>query len=506
MALIGSTIKKLLQFKAEYLGNRKSPSEAQKQQLIELLNAASATSFGKFYHFESISESDDPEALFKKRLPIVHYDDMRDRWWDQQQRFPDITWPGKPEYFALTSGTTGSSSKRLPVTEDFLKSMRQVSLDQLTELSKLELPEEVFQSEALAISSSSNLDKRNGNFEGEISGININNLPDWYELFFRPGKEIAAIDDWETRSDRMAEEAADWNIGLISGIPSWVQLCLQKIMVRQGVDYIDDLWPNARVFISGGVAFATYEHSFRSLFRKKLTVIDTYLASEGFFAYGSAETPMEMKLATQHGYYYEFIPFTGQYIDEKGQVQSDAPTIGLDQLEKEQEYILVVSTCAGAWRYVPGDTVAFTSLSPPKMVLTGRIKFFLNVVGSQLSEHKINEAIRHVSSQLEVDINEFMVTCKEIDGNFYHVWTLVSDAELPLDKVADEIDRHLKDLNKNYNVARSKALKGLICRILDPKDYRAYLESQNKLGGQVKIQKVMSPEKNEQFEKVLDWD
>lgn len=505
MALIGSTIKKLLQLKADYLGSRKSPSEAQKQQLMTLLDTARSTSFGKFYHFESILDSEEPEALFKKRLPIVHYDDMYERWWSQLQLFPDITWPGKPAYFALSSGTTGPSSKRLPVTEDFLKSMRQVSLDQLSELSKLDLPEEVFQSEALAISSSAKLDLRQGNFEGEISGININNLPDWYELFFRPGKEIAAIDDWEKRTDLMAEEAGEWNIGLISGIPSWVQLSLQKIRDRQGVEYIDDLWPNARVFISGGVAFDTYENSFRSLFRKELTVIDTYLASEGFFAYGSADTPMEMKLAIRHGYYFEFIPFTGEHIDENGAVKPDAPTLGLNQIEKDREYILVTTTCAGAWRYVPGDTVAFTSLEPPKMVLTGRIKFFLNVVGSQLSEQKINGAIRHVSSQLEVDINEFMVTCKEIDGSFYHVWTLVSDAELTLDEVADETDHYLKEVNKNYKVARSKALKGVICRRLAPEDYHAYLDSQNKLGGQVKIQKVMNPEQNVEFEQKLGW-
>lgn len=505
MALIGSTIKKLLKFKADYLGGRKSPQEAQKQQLMELLEKAISTSFGKYYHFESILNSSDPESLFKNRLPIVHYEEMNDRWWFQQQRFPDITWPGQPEYYALSSGTTGPSSKRLPVTEDFLRSMRLVSLDQLSEISKLELPEEVFESEALAISSSANLERRKGNYEGEISGININNLPDWYELFFRPGKEIAAIDDWETRTDRIADEAVQWNIGLISGIPSWVQLCLQKIIDRQGVEYVDDLWPNARVFISGGVAFDTYENSFRALFRKELTVIDTYLASEGFFAYGSADSPMEMKLTTRHGYYFEFVPFTGEYIDEKGQVKPGAPTIGLDQVEKDKEYVLVASTCAGAWRYVPGDTVTFTSTDPPKIVLTGRIKFFLNVVGSQLSEQKINAAIRHLSAQLDEDINEFMVTCKEIDEKYYHVWTLVNSKELPLEKAAAELDQYLKEANKNYKVARSKALAGVICRRLDPAQYRNYLEKQNKLGGQVKIQKVMSPEKNKKFEEQLDW-
>lgn len=503
MSLIGASIQKLLKLKA-VVGVKKSPLEEQKSELTELLNLAKGTALGQYYAFEELLQRDDFLDEFRKRIPLYEYDQMDQDWWAQQRRFPNITWPGAPKYYALSSGTTGPSSKRIPATDEFLSSMRSVSLDQLSELSMMDLPQEVFESEALAISSSANLKYNNGHLEGEISGINVSNLPDWYDLFFRPGKEIAAIDDWEKRTDAIAKIAPEWNIGIISGIPSWVQLCLKKILDKNNATYIDDLWPNVSVYLSGGVAFATYEDSFRSLFNKEITVVDTFLASEGYFAYGSSTAPMEMNLAIRHGYFFEFIPFKPENLNNHGKIKKDAQSKLIHEVNTEEEYALVVSSCAGAWRYIIGDVIQFTELDPPRIKITGRVKFFMNVVGSQLSEEKINAAISHLNQELNLEINAFMLTCKKIDGEYYHVWTLVTNENPDESRCAKIIDEYLQELNKNYQVARGKALKGVKVRTIKEETYNDFLDDKKKLGGQVKVPKVMDEEANKELEKFCD--
>jgi len=503
MSLIGASIQNLLKLKA-VVGIQKTPIESQKKQLSELLTQAKNTSFGQYYGFEELLNRDDILDEFRQRIPLYEYQKMDQEWWSHQRKYPNITWPGSPQYYALSSGTTGSSSKRIPATSEFLNSMRSVSLDQLSELSLMDLPQEVFESEALAISSSANLKFKNGHLEGEISGINVSNLPDWYDLFFRPGKEIASIDDWDHRTDLIAEKAPEWNIGVLSGIPSWVQLCLQKILKKNNAKYIDDIWPNVAVYLSGGVAFSTYKESFHSLFNKKITVVDTFLASEGYFAYGSADSPMEMKLAIEHGYFFEFIPFHTDNLNAQGKIKEDAKSLLIDQVKMNEDYALVISSCAGAWRYIIGDVIQFTHLDPPRIKITGRVKFFMNVVGSQLSEEKMNAAVSHLGQELSQDINAFMLTCKSINDEYHHVWTLVCDDTLDCQKCSVVLDEFLKGVNKNYKVARGKALKGVIVRTMTNEEYNAFLDGKKKLGGQVKIPKVMDEKGNTELETYME--
>lgn len=493
MALIGSIIKKGLALASEIELRKSSGLQQQKEELRKLLEGAKDTSFGKFYNFEGILSDEDPYLSYKERVPIHTYEQLNERWWKQQQNFPDITWPGKPEYFALTSGTSGSESKRIPVTKDFTNSLRAVATEQLLTLADMDLPEPIFESEVLGISSSADLSQENGHLEGEISGINVNNFPSWYDLFYRPGKEIASINDWDERVARIVEEAPKWNIGVISGIPSWVQLCLKKIIEVHELEYIDDLWPNVTLFLSGGVAFETYNESFRSLFRKDIIVVDTYLASEGFFAYGVPSENLEMKLATSHGYYFEFIPFDNRGFDKYGNLLEDPKVLNLAQVEKDTEYALVVSSRAGAWRYLIGDTIKFTELSEARIKITGRTKFWLNVVGSQLSEQKLDAAIQHIKTYYNLDINEYSVSCiQEEDEKYYHHWVLISNDKLNVAEARQKLDDYLKKSNNNYKVARNKALAGLRLHQMEKASYGRWLEQKKKLGGQVKIQKVMN--------------
>jgi hypothetical protein len=505
MALLGSLIKKGIGLSQRLNEENGNAVEQQENQLRYLLNEAKDTSFGKYYGFESLLKKDDLQKAFKETVPIFNYERMNEVWWTQQQKHPDITWPGKPDFFALSSGTTGKKSKRLPITDAFLQSMRDVGTSFIRSLPNFDFPDELFQSEVLMLSSSANLSKNeNDHLEGEVSGINVSNFPGWYDLFYRPGKEIASLDNWEDRVEAIAKEAPDWNIGAIAGIPSWVLLLIKKIIEYHDLETIHDIWPNLTVFSSGGVAFETYREDFNKVTEKPLVVVDTYLASEGFFAYTARPNVMDMRLALNHGYYYEFIPFDERGVDERGNLLDDPLSLSIDEVEKDVDYVLIVTTCAGAWRYMIGDTIKFTNLTPHEIIISGRTKFFLNVVGSQLSEEKMDKAILEVAKELSITVNEYSVAAIKNDADEYiHQWVVVTENKnVDQSSFKQKLDTALSDANKNYQVARSKALKDIRVEVISKKQYYEFLERDKKKGGQVKTPKVMDAE---EMKELLDY-
>ena len=495
MAILGKLVKAGIDLTSKLQFAEDSPRISQEKQLQELLSKAKDTAFGKYHGFEEILKSDDPITAFRKEVPISNYEQMHSQWWTKQESYKDITWPGKPDFFARSSGTTGKSSKRIPITNEFLGSMKSVGTSMINSLNDFDFPESLFESEVLMLSSSANLDENEHGFrEGEISGINVSNFPDWYDIFYRPGKDIAVINDWDERVDAIAEQAPEWNIGAIAGIPSWVLLMLQRVIAKHNLKTIHEIWPNFRVFASGGVAFETYREDFETICQTPITVLDTYLASEGFIAYSCFPDSMAMKLALSHGYFFEFIPFDERGVDSTGELKSDPLVLGIDEVEVGQEYVLILSSCAGAWRYLIGDVIRFESLEPPQIKITGRTKFFLNVVGSQLSEEKMDKAILELAEENGCTINEYMVAAvKNEAGEYIHQWVLVS--ELKSDGLAERLDELLKSANKNYAVARSKALKNIAVKVISKDQYTAFLGTTNKKGGQTKTPKVMKEEK-----------
>ena len=269
---------------------------------------------------------------------------------------------------------------------------------------------------------------------------------------------------------------------------------LQRIIERHQLSNIHEIWPNFQVFASGGVAFETYREDFEKVCKTPITILDTYLASEGFIAYTCQPETMNMKLALSHGYFFEFIPFDERGMNESGNLKKDPVVLGIDEVELGQEYVLILSSCAGAWRYMIGDVIRFESLSPPQIKITGRTKFFLNVVGSQLSEEKMDKAILELAEENNTSINEYMVAAvKDEVGEYFHQWVLVS--EVKPDGLAGKLDDLLKSANKNYAVARSKALKGIDVKVISKDQYTAFLAQTNKKGGQTKTPKVMKEEK-----------
>lgn len=503
MAIVGSIIKSLIDLRDNLVSEPEAVS-SQEDVLRDMLKKAKDTAFGKEYDFEGILNAESIQKAFSEKVPYFDYHSLHEKWWHKiQNGEEDITWPGKPSYFALSSGTTGKTSKRIPVTDDMIESIRKAGIKQVGALSNFDLPSDFFEKDIMMLGSSTDL-QENGEFEeGEISGISASNIPFWFRGYYKPGEEIAKIDDWDDRVQKIAETANDWDIGALSGIPSWIELMLRKVIEYHNLENIHEIWPNLQVYASGGVAFEPYEKSFNALLGKPLQVIDTYLASEGFLAIQERPDTNAMKLILDNGIYFEFVPFKAEYINEDGSITDNAPVIPISEVREEEDYVLLISTVSGAWRYLIGDTIKFTNVERNEIRITGRTKFFLNVVGSQLSVNKMNDAVQELEEKFDIKIPEFTLAAIRIDGEFHHSWYLGTTANVDNVELADALDEALKDANKNYKVARSKALKGVKVTTIDPELFAEWNAHNKKKGGQVKMEKVMNEEKFAKWESFI---
>lgn len=503
MAILGSIIKRAIDL-SDSFSSESSPVEEQKKVLKNLLESAKDTAFGKYYGFKKILNSDTLEQAYAEAIPFHDYNKMKHDWWDRViDGLEDITWPGKPSYFALSSGTTGKTSKRIPVTSDMIDAIRTTGIKQVSALASFDLPPDFFEKEIMMLGSSTDLSERGEFLEGEISGITASNIPFWFQGYYKPGEDIAKIDDWDERVKTIAERAKEWDIGALSGIPSWMELMMKKVIEHHQVKTIHEVWPNLQVYTSGGVAFQPYEKSFNQLLSKPITVIDTYLASEGFIAFQQRPETHAMKLVTDNGIYFEFVPFKPEYINEDGSLKQDAPVLNLSEVEKNQDYVLIISTVSGAWRYIIGDTIIFTDIDRAEIIISGRTKFFLNVVGSQLSVNKMETALRELEQKFDIEIPEFTVAAVPIKDDFYHCWYLGTETNIDNTKLSEALDKALQEANKNYKVARSKALKGVKVTTVSPGVFYDWNEKNKKKGGQVKMERVMNEEKFSEWESFI---
>lgn len=503
MAILGSIIKTAIDLRGALVSDDK-PVKYQIEVLRDLLEKAKDTSFGKYYGFEKILESEDIQKSFSETVPYFDYNEMHQDWWCQIEKgVENVCWPGLPKYFARSSGTTGKTSKKIPVTDDMIEAIRSAGIKQVGALTNFDLPSELFDKEIMMLGSSTNLESQDQFLEGEISGISASRIPFWFKGYYKPGEDIAQIDDWDKRVQTIAERAKTWDIGALSGIPSWIELMMKKVIEFHGAKTIHDVWPNLAVYTTGGVAFQPYEKSFNQLLSHPITVIDTYLASEGFIAFQNRPETTSMKLVTDNGIYFEFVPFLPEYINDDGSLAKDAPVVTIDKVVEGKDYVLLISTVSGAWRYLIGDTIAFTDVEKAEIKITGRTKFFLNVVGSQLSVNKMEVALLEMEEKFNIEIPEFTLAAVKRDGEFYHHWYLGTDATIDNEELANALDEALKEANNNYAVARSKALKGVEVTTILPAIFYEWSGENKKKGGQVKMEKVMSEEKFKTFEEFV---
>ncbi len=501
MNILGNLIKGVINV-ADSLSIETNHIEAQQKVLKKLLETAKETQFGKKYHFKTILIKDNFQESFAKKVPYFDYHQINKKWWHKlHEGESDVTWPGVPSYFALSSGTTGKTSKKIPVTDAMIDAIKSSGTKQILSLNNFDLPADLFEKEIMMLGSSTDLQENNSYLEGEISGISASNIPFWFKGYYKPGENIAKIDDWDERVLHIAKNAKNWDIGALSGIPAWIELMLQKVIKYHDLNNIHEIWPNLKVYTSGGVAFGPYEKSFKALLGKPVTVIDTYLASEGYIATQIRPDTDAMQLNTDNGIYFEFVPMHPDYIKPDGSLKKNAPSISIKDVEPNKDYILIISTVSGAWRYLIGDTIKFTNVEKAEIKITGRTKFFLNTVGSQLSVNKMDDAIKHLEEKFSTKISEYTICAKRFDdGEFYHSWYLGTDVNADETEVANVLDNFLKEANNNYKVARSKALKGVKVNIIPVKKFYDWNDRNKKKGGQVKMERVMKEKKFKKWE------
>jgi len=508
MPLLGTLLKKGIRIRESLEQEYSNPFELQKIELKKLLITASNTQFGEHYKFKEVLKSfkkDDYKAFFetfKSNVPIHNYNKIYKDWWSKaKQGKKDVCWPGRLKYFALSSGTSEASSKYIPITRDMRKAIQKTSIRQILTLSKYDLPSEAFQGGMLMLGGSTQLNNRGSYFEGDLSGIQAAQLPFWFQHFYKPGRKIAKTRDWDEKLDEICRKAPDWNINIIVGVPAWIQILMEKILAYHELDNIHEIWPNLSVYVHGGVSFDPYRKGFERLLGREIYYIETYLASEGFIAFQTKPNHRSMKLVLNNGIFYEFVPFVEENFDENGELKENASTVMIDEVEEGKEYALLLSSCAGAWRYIIGDVIKFTSKVDAEIVITGRTKHFLSLCGEHLSVDNMNKAVQLVAEDLNLDIPEFTVAGIPHKTLFAHHWYLGTDnTDVDTKVVKQKLDQRLKDLNDDYAVERSAALKEVFVDVLPIKKFYNYMESKGKVGGQNKFPRVMKKTQLEDWE------
>ncbi|MFD1000912.1 GH3 auxin-responsive promoter family protein [Ohtaekwangia kribbensis] len=505
MAILGTLLKKGIRIREMLEQEYTSPYDLQKKELKELLITASQTEFGKYYNFSDILHGfrkGDKEFYkrYKSHVPIHNYNKIYSDWWKLALKgIKNVCWPGRVKYFALSSGTSEASSKYIPVTKDMTQAIRKTSVRQILTLSKYDLDPEIFEAGILMLGGSTHLNRKGSVFEGDLSGIQAARLPFWFQHFYKPGKKIARSRNWDAKLDEMARKATEWDIGIIVGVPAWIQILMEKVIKYHRVNTIHDVWPNLRVYVHGGVSFDPYRKGFEKLLARPIFYIETYLASEGFIAFQAYPNKRSMRLVLNNGIFYEFVPFEARNFDANGEIHPDAETLMIDEVEEGKEYAILLSTCSGAWRYLIGDVIKFTSLEDMEIVITGRTKHFLSLCGEHLSVDNMNKAIELVANDFNINIPEFTVAGIPYDSLFAHHWFIGTDDKVDPKALKEKIDLHLKELNDDYAVERSAALKEVLVDVLPIKTFYGWMESKGKVGGQNKFPRVM---KNAQLD---DW-
>lgn len=508
MAIIGTLLKKGIKLRENLQQEYSSPYDLQKEELKELMITASGTEFGKYYNFDSILPHFRKSGkafynAFKEQVPIHDYNKIYKDWWHLALKgAKNICWPGRVKYFALSSGTSEAASKHIPVTKEMTKAIQRTSIRQIISLSKYELPSSFFEAGILMIGGSTHLNKKGNVFEGDLSGIQAARLPFWFQHFYKPGKKIAKSRNWDAKLNQIVRKAHDWDIGIIVGVPAWIQILIEKVIAHYKVNHIHEIWPNLRVYVHGGVSMDPYRKSFEKLLGRPIYYIETYLASEGFIAYQALPKRKTMRLVLNNGLFYEFVPFDDKNFLPSGEIKPDAETLLIDEVEEGKEYALLLSTCAGAWRYLIGDVIKFTSLEESEIVITGRTKHFLSLCGEHLSVDNMNKAIELVSNEFNISIKEFTVAGIPHGSLFAHHWFVGTDDKVDAKALKEKIDTHLKELNDDYAVERSAALKEVKVDVLPAQRFYDWMESKGKVGGQNKFPRVM---KNTQFEEWLEF-
>jgi hypothetical protein len=462
---------------------KNNPISAQDKVFFALLNKAKSTAFGQDHGFETIQTYQD----FKNSVPIRDYEQLRPYIERVVAGKANVLWPGKPLYFAKTSGTT-SGVKYIPISKEsmpeHIKAARNALLGYIYETGDTSF----VNGKMIFLQGSPVLEKKSGIDTGRLSGIVAHHVPAYLQKNRLPSYETNCIDDWETKVDAIVAETIHQDMRLISGIPPWVQMYFDKLSQVAKGKKVKDIFKNFSLFVYGGVNFEPYRAKLEEAIGKKVASIETYPASEGFIAYQDSQADKGLLLLADAGIFFEFIPVS-EYFNEN-------PTrISLADVALDTNYALILNTSAGLWGYSIGDTVKFVSKEPYKIVVTGRIKHFISAFGEHVIAEEVEAALLEVAAKQAVQITEFTVAPQVIPpegGLPYHEW-FIEFVQPPkeLAAFAEALDEAMQQKNSYYHdLIAGKILQPLHIRLVQKDGFIEYMRTQGKLGGQNKVPRL----------------
>ena len=462
---------------------KNNPLSAQQSVFSKLIMQAKDTSFGQDHLFTEINTYED----FKKNVPIADYEELRpyiDRVVNGEE---NVLWPGKPLYLAKTSGTT-SGVKYIPISKEsmpeHIKAARNALFSYIHETGKSEFVD----GRLIFLQGSPVLGKNHGINTGRLSGIVANHVPSYLQKNRLPSYQTNCIEDWEDKVDAIVAETIDEDMRLISGIPPWVQMYFDRLIIQSGGKKIGDLFKNFSLFVYGGVNFEPYRARLEESIGRTVDYIETYPASEGFIAFQDSQKEKGLLLLVDAGIFYEFIP-TDEYFNE------NPIRISLEDVELNKNYAIILNTNAGLWGYSIGDTVKFVSKTPYRIVVSGRIKHFISAFGEHVIGEEVEFAILSVASQEGVEITEFTVAPQvstQAGELPYHEW-YVEFSRPPKDMTSFslKVDQVLQKKNVYYyDLIEGKILRPLLMHEMEKDTFINYMKSQGKLGGQNKVPRL----------------
>ena len=462
---------------------RKYPHDVQEEWFQKLIENGKKTTFGKQYNFENIQNYEQ----FKTQLPVRTYKDLEEYIKSIRQGLQNVLWPSETKWFAKSSGTSGSKSKFIPVTEESLvdchfkggKDMLSIYCDNYPETT-------IFNGKSLILGGSHEASLNKDGKEGDLSAIIMDNLPLWVNIHRTPSKDIALMNDFEAKIEKIANISSQENVTNIAGVPSWMLVLFKRILEKKGAKHIHEVWPNLELYMHGGVSFSPYRKQFEELLPNGVNFLETYNASEGFFGIQDKLNCDEMLLMLDYGIFYEFIPMDDYDLRN---------TIPIWEVEQCKNYAIVISTNAGLWRYLIGDTITFTETKPYRFKITGRISQFLNTFGEELTIDNTNKALSIACQKTNTNVLEYTVApiYMQSQKKGGHEWIIeFESAPKDLDFFTYALDDALKSINSDYEAKRYKnmALREPKIHLAKKNLFYQWMKSQDKLGRQFKVPRL----------------
>jgi len=464
----------------------KYPNEVQEELLQNLVLTAENTALGRKYDFASIKNY----RTFAERVPVSSYEDLEPLIEQTRRGEQNVFWPTPIKWFAKSSGTTNAKSKFIPVSSNALEDCHyKASKDLLCLYLNNNEDSQLFTGKSLRLGGSKQLYEDNNTFFGDLSAILIDNMPFWAEFSSTPSNRVSLMGEWETKLTAIVQETIHENVTSFAGVPSWMMVLLNRILDETGKTNMLELWPNLEVYFHGGVSFEPYREQYKKVLPKAdFKYYEIYNASEGFFAIQDSNYSNELLLMLDYGIFYEFIP-----MDTFGTLNQRV--IPLSEVQLNKNYALVITTNAGLWRYLIGDTVRFTSLSPYRIRVTGRTKHHINVFGEELMVENTDTAIAKACELTGTEVMEYTVAPIFMDGKEKgaHEWIIeFKQAPKDVEHFRKTLDETLQSLNSDYEAKRynNMTLNPLVLNVARPKLFYDWLKEQDKLGGQHKIPRL----------------